>query len=29
MEIKMKPTRDGFGEGLVELGQKRDDVVVL
>jgi len=25
----MKPTRDGFGEGLVELGQKRDDVVVL
>jgi len=24
-----KPTRDGFGEGLVELGQKRDDVVVL
>lgn len=29
MDIKMKPTRDGFGEGLVELGQKRDDVVVL
>jgi len=29
MEIKMKPTRDGFGEGLVELGQKRDDIVVL
>ncbi len=24
-----KPTRDGFGEGLVELGQKRDDIVVL
>ena len=24
-----KPTRDGFGEGLVELGSKRDDVVVL
>ena len=24
-----KPTRDGFGEALVELGQKRDDVVVL
>src|SRR3989338_9482901 len=29
MDIKMKPTRDGFGEGLVELGQKRDDIVVL
>ena len=29
MDINMKPTRDGFGEGLVELGQKRDDVVVL
>ena len=29
MEIKMKATRDGFGEGLVELGQKRDDIVVL
>jgi len=29
MEITMKPTRDGFGEGLVELGQKRDDIVVL
>ncbi len=29
MEIKMKPTRDGFGEGLVELGQTRDDIVVL
>jgi len=29
MEIKMKPTRDGFGEGLVELGSKRDDIVVL
>lgn len=25
----MKPTRDGFGEGLVELGEKRQDVVVL
>lgn len=25
----MKPTRDGFGEGLVELGRTRDDVVVL
>ena len=29
MEIKMKATRDGFGEGLVELGRKRDDIVVL
>jgi len=27
--IQMKPTRDGFGEGLVELGEKRKDVVVL
>lgn len=25
----MKPTRDGFGEALIELGTKRDDVVVL
>ncbi|MBU1062403.1 MAG: transketolase family protein [Candidatus Omnitrophica bacterium] len=24
-----KPTRDGFGEGLVELGEKRKDIVVL
>jgi transketolase len=24
-----KPTRHGFGEGLVELGKKREDVVVL
>ncbi len=24
-----KPTRDGFGEGIVELGTKRKDVVVL
>lgn len=24
-----KPTRDGFGEGLVELGETRQDVVVL
>ena len=24
-----KPTRDGFGEALVELGEKRDDIVVL
>jgi len=29
MDIKMKPTRDGFGEGLLELGSKREDVVVL
>jgi transketolase len=29
MDIKMKATRDGFGEGVVELGQKRDDIVVL
>ncbi len=25
----LKPTRDGFGEALVELGAKREDVVVL
>ena len=25
----MKPTRDGFGEGLVELGKTKKDVVVL
>ncbi|MFC1624644.1 transketolase family protein [Candidatus Omnitrophota bacterium] len=24
-----KPTRDGFGEALVELGEKRNDIVVL
>lgn len=24
-----KPTRDGFGEGIVELGAKRKDIVVL
>jgi len=29
MDIKIKPTRDGFGEGLLELGQKRQDIVVL
>ncbi len=29
MEIKSKATRDGFGEGLVELGGKRNDIVVL
>jgi len=27
--IKMVPTRDGFGEGLVELGDRNKDVVVL
>lgn len=29
MAVQMKATRDGFGEGLVELGGKREDVVVL
>lgn len=29
MKYKMVPTRDGFGEGLVELGRKNKDVVVL
>ncbi|MFH1479524.1 MAG: transketolase family protein [Candidatus Omnitrophota bacterium] len=24
-----RPTRDGFGEGVVELGEKRQDIVVL
>ncbi|MFH1782035.1 MAG: transketolase family protein [Candidatus Omnitrophota bacterium] len=24
-----KPTRDGFGEGVVELGEQREDIVVL
>ncbi|MEE8317854.1 MAG: transketolase family protein [Candidatus Omnitrophota bacterium] len=24
-----KPTRDGFGEGIIELGEKRKDIVVL
>ncbi|MFH1856271.1 MAG: transketolase family protein [Candidatus Omnitrophota bacterium] len=28
-KIKSKSTRDGFGEGLVELGKKNKDVVVL
>ncbi len=28
-EVDQKPTRDGFGEGLVELGEKNKDVVVL
>lgn len=26
---EMRPTRDGFGEGLVELGRKNKDIVVL
>src|SRR3989338_4647335 len=29
MGIQAKPTRDGFGEALVELGEKREDIVVL
>ena len=28
-KIQMKPTRDGFGEGLVELGRSKKNVVVL
>ena len=28
-KLKMVPTRDGFGEGLIELGRKNKDVVVL
>lgn len=28
-QAKLKATRDGFGEGLVELGRKNKDVVVL
>lgn len=28
-KYKMVPTRDGFGEGVVELGRKNKDVVVL
>lgn len=27
--MEKKPTRDGFGEGVVELGEKRKDIVVL
>lgn len=27
--VKMRKTREGWGRGLVELGEKRDDVVVL
>ncbi|MDP3791208.1 MAG: transketolase family protein [Candidatus Omnitrophota bacterium] len=29
LKYKMVPTRDGFGEGVVELGRKNKDVVVL
>ena len=29
MKYKMVPTRDGFGEGVVELGRKNKDIVVL
>jgi len=29
MSLEMKATRDGFGEGLLELAKKRDDIVVL
>lgn len=28
-KYKMVPTRDGFGEGIVELGRKNKDIVVL
>lgn len=28
-KLKMVPTRDGFGEGLIELGRQNKDVVVL
>src|SRR3989338_5913061 len=28
-EVELAPTRDGFGLGLVELGEENDDVVVL
>ena len=28
-KLKQKPTRDGYGEGLVELGKKNPNVVVL
>ena len=29
MKYKMVPTRDGFGEGVVELGRKNKEIVVL
>jgi len=28
-QLEQKPTRDGYGEGLVDLGKKNKDVVVL
>ncbi len=28
-QLEQKPTRDGYGEGLVELGKKNENVVVL
>src|SRR5579872_3672340 len=28
-DVEMKPTRDGFGTGIVELGEKNSNVVVL
>lgn len=28
-DLEQKPTRDGYGEGLVELGKENNDVVVL
>jgi transketolase len=28
-DVEQKPTRDGFGEGLIELGEKDPNVVVL
>lgn len=29
MDIKMKPTRDGYGEGLLILGETNKDVIVM
>ena len=29
MGIKMLPTRDGYGHGLIELGATNPDVIVL
>ena len=29
LDVEQKPTRDGFGEALVELGSANEDVVVL
>ena len=28
-DVEQKPTRDGYGNGLVELGEKNPNVVVL